>query len=70
MTFDTARGPPRSRSRAGTIRTPRWSTDWKPGQSSCLLNTGDVDAEVRITLDFSDRGPPGLWHFEPAVRAD
>ena len=30
-------------------------------ETACLLNTGDVQAQVRITLYFSDRAPAGPY---------
>lgn len=30
-------------------------------ETACLLNTGDVPAQVRITLYFSDRAPAGPY---------
>lgn len=30
-------------------------------ETACILNTGDEDAHVEITLFFPDREPAGLW---------
>jgi hypothetical protein len=38
-------------------------------ETACLLNTGDVDAHVRITAFFRDRGPAGPYELTvPASR--
>ncbi len=37
-------------------------------ETACLLNTGDRDAEVRITLYFSDREPVGPYRIVVPAR--
>ena len=38
-------------------------------ETACLLNTGDEDAQVELTLYFSDRGPAGPYRVKvPAAR--
>lgn len=52
---------------------PGWSHGPEPEMTShetaCLLNTGDTDANVRITIYFEDREPVGPYHvLVPARR--
>ncbi len=51
---------------------PGWSTGPEPEMTShetaCILNTGDQDAHVRITIYFSDRDPVGPYHLEVPAR--
>ncbi len=37
-------------------------------EAACLLNTGDSDAKVRITLFFTDREPVGPYELTLAAR--
>lgn len=37
-------------------------------ETACILNTGDVAAQVRITLYFADREPVGPYRIEVAPR--
>jgi len=37
-------------------------------ETACLLNCGDADAEVRLTLYFSDREPVGPYRFKLPAR--
>ena len=37
-------------------------------ETACLLNTGDVDAHVTITLYFSDRDPAGPYRLVVPAR--
>jgi hypothetical protein len=37
-------------------------------ETACLLNAGDVDAEVAITLYFSDREPAGPYRLTVPAR--
>jgi len=37
-------------------------------EAACLLNTGDKDATVRITVYFPDRDPAGPYHLLVAAR--
>jgi hypothetical protein len=37
-------------------------------ETACLLNTGGVDAQVRITVYFSDRDPVGPYHVRVPAR--
>ena len=37
-------------------------------ETACLLNTGDVDAHVTITLYFSDRDPAGPYRIVVPAR--
>jgi hypothetical protein len=45
---------------------PQWSHGPEDVMTShetvCLLNTGDAEAHVRITIYFSDRDPAGPYH--------
>ena len=53
---------------------PRGSTGPAPEMTSheraCMLNAGDTDAQVELTLYFADRPPAGPYHLTvPARRA-
>jgi len=37
-------------------------------ETACLLNAGDEDAHVRITLFFADREPVGPYHVTVPAR--
>lgn len=37
-------------------------------ETACLLNTGDEDADVTITIFFSDRDPVGPYHVRVPAR--
>jgi len=37
-------------------------------EAACLLNTGDADAHVEITLFFTDREPIGPYKVTPGAR--
>ena len=37
-------------------------------ETACLLNAGDEDADVRITLYFTDREPAGPYHLTVPAR--
>ena len=37
-------------------------------ETACLLNTGDTDAQVRITLFFTDREPVGPYEVTLGAR--
>jgi hypothetical protein len=51
---------------------PGWSHGPEPAMTShetaCLLNTSDQDAQVRITIYFSDREPAGPYHITVPAR--
>jgi hypothetical protein len=52
---------------------PGWShgpePQFKSHETACILNTGDQDAHVQITIFFSDRGPVGPYRVTvPAER--
>jgi hypothetical protein len=51
---------------------PGWSHGPKPQLAShetvCLLNAGDKDADVRITVYFSDRDPVGPYKIAVPAR--
>ena len=51
---------------------PEGSTGPEPTMTShetaCLLNAGDEDAHVRITVYFADREPVGPYHVEVPAR--
>lgn len=51
---------------------PAWSHGPEPEMTShetaCLLNTGDQEAHVRITIYFSDREPAGPYRVTVAAR--
>lgn len=36
-------------------------------EAACLLNAGDADAQVELTLYFSDRGPAGPYRVTVAA---
>jgi|SRR5690349_6600751 hypothetical protein len=40
----------------------------KSHETACMLNTGDRDAEVTITLFFTDREPAGPYHLRIPAR--
>jgi hypothetical protein len=51
---------------------PGWSHG-PPGaftshETACLLNTGDVDAQVRLTIYFADREPAGPYRVTVPAR--
>jgi hypothetical protein len=37
-------------------------------ETACILNAGDTDAHVRLTIYFSDRDPVGPYHLTVAAR--
>ncbi len=37
-------------------------------EAACLLNTGDVDAQIQITLFFTDRDPVGPYRVTLGAR--
>ena len=51
---------------------PAWSTgegrEMKSHETVCLLNAGDRDAEVRITIYFADREPAGPYRVTVPAR--
>jgi hypothetical protein len=51
---------------------PEWSHGPEPEMTShetvCILNTGERDAEVRITVYFSDREPAGPFRVTVPAR--
>lgn len=51
---------------------PEWSHGPEPQMEShetaCILNAGDRDARVRITLYFADRQPAGPYEIEVPAR--
>lgn len=51
---------------------PEWSNGPEPEfvshETACLLNASDEDAEVRITLYFSDREPVGPYRLTVPAR--
>lgn len=51
---------------------PRSSTGPAPQltshETACVLNAGDTDAQVRITVFFSDREPAGPFKFTVPAR--
>ncbi|BAU48324.1 hypothetical protein SVA_1770 [Sulfurifustis variabilis] len=51
---------------------PSWSNGPDPEMTShetaCLLNAGDRDAQVRITVYFADREPAGPYRVTVAAR--
>jgi hypothetical protein len=51
---------------------PGWSTGPEPQmlshETACLLNTGDEDAHVRITVFFKDREPTGPYEVTLPAR--
>jgi hypothetical protein len=44
------------------------SSEISKPDAACLLNTGDRDASVRITVYFPDRDPAGPYHVRVAAR--
>lgn len=42
--------------------------DMTSHETACILNTGDSDARVRITLFFADRDPAGPYEFTVGAR--
>ena len=53
---------------------PTWSTgpepEFKSHETACILNTSDKDADVKITIFFSDKDPVGPYQIKvPAQRA-
>ena len=51
---------------------PGWSTgegrEMKSHETVCLLNAGDRDAQVRITIYFADREPAGPYQVTVPAR--
>ena len=51
---------------------PAWSTgegrEMKSHETACLLNAGDRDAEVSITIFFADREPAGPYRLTVPAR--
>jgi hypothetical protein len=51
---------------------PGWSHGPQPEllshETACMLNTGDTDAHVRITVFYSDREPVGPYHVTVPAR--
>ncbi|MDQ6801524.1 MAG: sensory rhodopsin transducer [Acidobacteriota bacterium] len=51
---------------------PAWSNGQEPEftshETACLLNTGEVDAHVTITVYFSDRDPVGPYQLVVGAR--
>jgi hypothetical protein len=51
---------------------PGWSHGPTPAMEShetvCILNAGDADADVRITIYFEDREPVGPYRFNVPAR--
>jgi hypothetical protein len=51
---------------------PTWSSDVRrelvSHETACLLNAGDRDAHVTITIYFADREPAGPYHVTVAAR--
>lgn len=53
-----------------------WIPGWSHGphpelvshEAACILNTGEADAHVRITLFFSDREPGGAYEVTVPAR--
>ncbi len=37
-------------------------------ETACLLNTGDLEARVRLTIFFADREPVGPYHLVVSAR--
>ncbi len=37
-------------------------------ETACILNTGDTEANVRITIFFADREPAGPYHVKVGPR--
>ncbi|HEX2850092.1 MAG TPA: sensory rhodopsin transducer [Acidimicrobiales bacterium] len=51
---------------------PSWSNGPEPEmlshETACILNTGDRDAQVRITIFFADREPSGPYELTVGAR--
>ena len=51
---------------------PGWShgpaPDMESHETVCILNAGDTDADVRITVYFEDREPAGPYRFTVPAR--
>jgi hypothetical protein len=51
---------------------PGWSHGPQPEllshETACMLNTGDTDAHVRITIFYADREPVGPYHVTVPAR--
>lgn len=51
---------------------PGWSNGPEPQftshETACILNTGEEDAQVRITLFFSDRDPAGPYEVKVGAK--
>ena len=51
---------------------PGWSHGPQPEllshETACMLNTGDIDAHVRITIFYADREPVGPYHVTVPAR--
>lgn len=51
---------------------PAWSNGPAPEftshEASCILNTGDIDAHINLTIFFADREPAGPYHIEVKAR--
>jgi hypothetical protein len=51
---------------------PGWSHGPEPQmvshESVCILNAGDLDAHINLTVFFSDRNPAGPYTFSVAAR--
>ena len=51
---------------------PSWSHGPEPQftshETACILNTGDQDAHVAVTIYYSDREPVGPYQFVVAAR--
>lgn len=51
---------------------PAYGTGTEPEftshETACILNMGDEDAEMRITLYFSDKEPTGPYKFKVGAR--
>lgn len=51
---------------------PAWSNGPEPQMTShetaCILNAGDEDAHVRITVYFADRDPAGPYEIDVPAR--
>lgn len=51
---------------------PEWSTGPEPEmlshETACLLNVSDKDANINLTIFFSDREPVGPYEFKVPAR--
>lgn len=51
---------------------PAWSNGPAPEftshEASCILNTGDIDAHINLTIFFADREPAGPYYIEVKAR--